>query len=99
MFEQWSITSFMNKPLSAIKRPRIKPVWKGVIKEDAVGNKRPLSNRVKTLASVLMSEIGRQFRRSERSPFFGRRERQVSNHEGGKIPRLRASLKTSTAID
>jgi hypothetical protein len=55
---------------------------------------RELSSLVKTFASAFIREIGRQFLRSFRSPFFGRRETEVLNHEGGETPFDNASLYT-----
>lgn len=72
-----SITKFIRRPLSAIKRLRAKPVWKGFTRESTQEMMRRFKTLVKTLASVLINEIGRQLRKSERSTFLGSKETDV----------------------
>ncbi|KAI9317855.1 hypothetical protein BX666DRAFT_1856409 [Dichotomocladium elegans] len=62
----------------------------------ATWTRRVFRSLVKIFASVLISEIGLQFFKDDRSPFLGRRETQVSSHEAGKQDSLRAALYTST---
>ncbi|ORE13651.1 hypothetical protein BCV71DRAFT_188754 [Rhizopus microsporus] len=47
---------------------------------------------VKTLALVLINEIGRQLRKTERPPFLGSKETDVPYQDWGKIPELNPSL-------
>jgi hypothetical protein len=58
------------------------------------GMNRAFRSLVNTFASVLISEIGRQLRRSFKSPFFGSGHIQVERQLSGNIANCSASLKT-----
>ncbi|EIE78222.1 hypothetical protein RO3G_02926 [Rhizopus delemar RA 99-880] len=53
---------------------------------------RALGIRVKIFASVLMRDIGRQFFKWERSPFFGSRDMHVPCQDTEKTPSFSAVL-------
>lgn len=92
-----AMINWSKRPFSPMKRWGINPTWLGEMREEKTGMRRWFRSRVKVFVSVLMRNIGRQFFRELRSPFFGKRVVLVESHEGGKIPLSRASLYTLIA--
>ena len=67
-----------------MKRTCTKTDQKGITNVSAQRIIRELSIRMKTLASVLISEIGLQFLRSDKSPFFGKSKATIARPGGGR---------------
>ena len=77
-----------------MKRLGMKPVWNGFISLDVKFTNLAFNILVKILASQLIREIGLQFFKRDRSPFFGSSLTRISCQDEGIFAVAKAWLNT-----